>query len=137
VDTGFRQKLAREVSRAYRHSRTLGLVMVQVDPGQAEKDTDLAISASRIIEQSLRIEDLVVLETDGTFAVLLPETGEDTREVARRLTSNLGKLRIHPGVEGSPSAPNRVGWAWFPQDAKTAPALMTQARARMGSAPGA
>jgi hypothetical protein len=73
--------------------------------------------------------------------------------VAARLTSNLAELRIRPesgtpdearetgeageapeGAEGTGSRLRQaVGWAWFPQDAKTAQALMDQARTRMGT----
>jgi len=163
----FAPRLTKEIGRAFRHGRTLGLVLVEVTsegPG-----TPLASGAierlAQAIEQSLRIEDVVAHLGGGEFAVLLPETGDATRHVAARLTSNLAPLRIptgaaaprsgaaqrapkgagkHPGggngdrhgrAESTPGAAAfrlGVGWSWFPHDARTAQALMDQARDRLG-----
>ncbi len=134
------EKLAKEVGRAYRHGRSLGLVIVQLGETEDTFAGDLTHSAIRVIEESLRIEDVVLFREPGQFSILLPETGEATRYVADRLTSNLGNLRIPNetssgvpvGAGQGAEALKTVGWACFPQDAKTAPALMAQALARMG-----
>jgi GGDEF domain-containing protein len=153
----FAQRLTKELGRAYRHGRTLGLIRVEVSGnGAGEPLAEATVDAiSQAIEQSLRIEDVVAYLPNGVFAVLLPETGEATRYVAGRLTSNLANLRIRsdPGAGAEPAAEpgetageepgekagkagpglrQAVGWAWFPQDAKTAQALMDQAKGRMG-----
>lgn len=142
----FTRRTAQELGRAFRHGRTLGMILVEVradGPGEALSEAVLD-AVSQAIEQSLRIEDVVAYLPHGTFGVLLPETGEATRHVAARLTSNLAELRIRPEPGGEseggggraggagPRLRQAVGWAWFPQDAKTAQALMDQARSRMG-----
>jgi GGDEF domain-containing protein len=155
----FTRRVTQELGRAYRHGRTLGLIRIEARAdGPGEPLPDAAVDAvSQAIEQSLRIEDVVVYLAHGVFAVLLPETGDATRHVAARLTSNLANLRIRPGPDGErdrtaggpkgaapgpPAGPpppgprlrHAIGWAWFPQDAKTAQALMDQAKGRMGPA---
>jgi len=144
----FMQRLTKEIGRAYRHGRTLGLVLVDISgngPGAPLADADVERLA-QAIEQSLRLEDQVAYLPHGQFAVLLPETGDATHHVADRLTSNLAALRIRPGARahtrtqapgppGKPAGPVlrlSVGWSWFPHDAKTAQALMDQARGRKG-----
>lgn|GEM_PF-1554465 len=164
----FTGRVAKELGRAYRHGRTLGLIRVEVggDGAGGPLPDPVADQVTQAIEQSLRIEDVVARVEPGVFAVLLPETGDATRHVAARLTSNLAELRIR-GVAATPAGAGRegadsagtegaqggdadggsprqtapgvrprlrhaVGWAWFPHDAKTAQALMDQARTRMG-----
>jgi len=125
----FAERLAKEVGRAYRHGRSIALMLFSVtdtnpdDPGQAH--------LIRVLEQSLRLEDVVATLPNGQVAVVLPETGENTAQVASRLTSNLTNHRIRQGAFGAPPRRYSIGWAWFPQDAKTAPALMEQAKARI------
>lgn len=142
----FMQRLTKEIGRAYRHGRTLGLILIDVSangPGAPLADADVERLA-QAIEQSLRLEDQVAYLPHGQFAVLLPETGDASRHVAERLTSNLAALRIRPGRRAPASRPAlppgagaaglrlSVGWSWFPHDAKTAQALMDQARGRKG-----
>ena len=130
----FNQRLAKEVGRAYRHGRCLGLLLIHLEADAGTGDAERLETAARVVEQSLRIEDVFAVREDGTIAVLLPETGEAVRTVAARLTSNLAALRIRSGTGGD--APHlSIGWAWFPQDAKTAPALMELAKAKMAPPP--
>lgn len=136
--SAFAQRLTKELGRAYRHGRTLGLIRVEVSGDKAGEPLPESVvdAISQAIEQSLRIEDVVAYLPHGVFCVLLPETGEATQHVAGRLTSNLANLRIRTEpAEGTavPMLRQAVGWAWFPQDAKTAQALMDQARTRMGA----
>jgi hypothetical protein len=152
----FMQRLTKEVGRAYRHGRSLGLILIEVasdGPGAPLPNGEVERLA-QAVEQSLRLEDQVAYLPHGQFAVLLPETGDATRHVAERLTSNLAALRIRPGTKpfapprgagprgtgreappGAPGGPGlhlAVGWSWFPHDAKTAQALLDQARGRKG-----
>jgi len=141
----FTRRVTQELGRAFRHGRTLGMILVEVNTnGRGEALSEAVVDqVSQAIEQSLRIEDVVAYLPHGVFGVLLPETGEATRHVAARLTSNLADLRIRPvpggdaataGGAAGPRLRQATGWAWFPQDAKTAQALMDQARTRMGPA---
>lgn len=132
-ETGFSERLAREVGRAYRHGRSLGLVLLKVSENGVETvlEDPVLQAASQAVEESLRLEDVVARYGGGTVAVLLPETGESTRTVARRLTSHLAELRIPAVGDDLSRIHASVGWAWFPQDAKTAQALVEQAQARM------
>ncbi len=126
----FSARLAKEVGRAYRHGRTLGLIVIQLHDQAEVPDAPPADSIFRELEESLRLEDVVTC-ANSTFSILLPETGNATRHVMGRLTSNLTALKIPPMVAASPSVIQAVGWACFPQDAKTAQALVERAMSRM------
>ena len=76
----------------------------------------------------LRLEDTIEPIDSNLIAIMLPETGETTRLVANRLTSTLAALKIRQREVVSCQA---VGWAWFPHDGKTAPALLEAATDRM------
>lgn len=127
----FSARLAREVGRAYRHGRTLGLIVIQLND-QAEPSGGVPTeSIFRELEESLRLEDVITCANGSTFSILLPETGNATRHVMSRLTSNLAALKIPPVAAASPPVIQAVGWACFPQDAKTAQALVERAMSRM------
>ena len=126
----FSARLAKEVGRAYRHGRTLGLIVIQLHDQAELPDAPPTDSIFRELEESLRLEDVVTC-ANSTFSILLPETGNATRHVMGRLTSNLTALKIPPMVAASPSVIQAVGWACFPQDAKTAQALVERAMSRM------
>lgn len=131
--TNLEQRLIQEVGRAYRHGRNVGLIRLRLDTGSEGYPPEETVLAriGLAIEQSVRLEDTVGRGDDGTFTVLLPETGEATRYVASRLTSNLSNLRI-PSLEGGAAVLRKtVGWACFPHHARTAQALMEQAEANM------
>ncbi|MBI5137284.1 MAG: hypothetical protein HZA24_08125 [Nitrospirae bacterium] len=130
----FAERLAKEVGRAYRHGQKVALVLFRFQPanpvtalehGQLER-------VRQVLAESVRLEDTVTPWGERGVALLLPETGDTVRHVVARLTSNLADHRIRQGVFGGPVPRSSVGWAWFPQDAKTASALMDQALARMG-----
>ncbi|MFQ5508799.1 MAG: GGDEF domain-containing protein [Leptospirillia bacterium] len=130
--TGFPERLAREVGRAYRHGRPVGVIRVRIDAPDGPLSTGTIKTVNDVIEQSLRLEDVIESQRDGSFTVLLPETGNATHHVANRLTSHLANLKIRTEGGGAAQLHESVGWAWFPQDAKTAQALLDQADARMG-----
>jgi hypothetical protein len=129
-------RLTKEVGRAYRNGRTLGMILIDLHtPDGHAPDGERRRLAQEAIEQALRLQDIVGDTGDGTLAILLPETGAATHRVARRLTSNLADLKIGvSGGEGESPAP-KLGWVWFPQEAKTAQAMLDKARARMGDRP--
>jgi len=127
----FAERLAKEVGRAYRHGRSVALVLFTTPDNDSATDTQQRDHLIQTLEQSLRLEDVVTTLPDGKVAVMLPETGNSTTEVVARLTSNLANNRIRQGAFGAPPWCQSVGWAWFPQDAKTAPALMAQAKTRI------
>ncbi len=126
----FGERLAREVGRAYRHDRCVGLVLLR-QPSWNTTTPPHSVHLIGALEHSLRLADTVSPLDDDTLAVMLPEAGEAVRLVANRLTSNLATLRIR--YEGEQTPCQEVGWAWFPQDGKTAPALLETARIRMAS----
>jgi GGDEF domain-containing protein len=129
VPSLFPERLAKEVGRAYRHGRSIALMLFNAPDSDPSGHGQQHLI--RVLEQSLRLEDVVATLPNGQIAVILPETGENTALVASRLTSNLTNNRIRQGAFGAPPRRYSVGWAWFPQDAKTAPALMEQAKARI------
>jgi len=127
----FAERLAKEVGRAYRHGRSIALVLFTPPEDNSANGAKKYDRLIQTLEQSLRLEDIVTILPDGKVAVMLPETGDSVTEVVARLTSNLTNNRIRHGAFGAPPWRQSVGWAWFPQDAKTAPALMEQAKARI------
>lgn len=76
--------LAREVSRAARHRRPLGLLMFDLDRfkaindrlGHPAGDTTLRTAVARVVDL-VRREDFVARYGGEEFAVVLPETGRD------------------------------------------------------------
>ncbi|MDH5526871.1 MAG: hypothetical protein OEY97_06125 [Nitrospirota bacterium] len=133
ADADLALRLTKEVGRAYRNGRTLGLILIDLHTDGKEPDPEHTRRAQQSVEEALRLQDVVGHTGDGTLAILLPETGDATHRVARRLTSNLADLKI--GVSGEEGQSPKLGWVWFPQEAKTAQAMLDKARARMGDRP--
>jgi diguanylate cyclase (GGDEF)-like protein len=123
--------LAREVERAHRFGRPLGLLMLDVDHfkalndryGHQFGDTVLADLGARI-SSALREVDLVARYGGEEFAVVLPETGVDgVGHAADRICA---AVRDQPVT--SPDGPVQVtvsiGGSVFPDHAATSMALL-------------
>jgi diguanylate cyclase (GGDEF)-like protein len=90
----FDERLRREVARARRYERALGLLVVE-----AEGLTDFAPAGDRI-QGAVRGTDVAAHLGDGLFAVIMPEAGQpDAERLHRRLQFALGG-RVDNGDEG-------------------------------------
>jgi two-component system, cell cycle response regulator len=89
----FEERLRREVARARRYGRSLGLLVFDVD----ERGTDLGAAGERI-RTAVRTTDVAGHLGDGRFAVILPEATEvDAQRLHTRLQFAL-RGRIHAGL---------------------------------------
>lgn len=90
----FDERLRREVARARRYERALGLLLFE-----AEGLTDFA-SAGERIQGAVRGTDVAAHLGDGLFALIMPEAGQpDANRLHRRLQFALGG-RVDNGDEG-------------------------------------
>ncbi|HEY7004084.1 MAG TPA: diguanylate cyclase [Gaiellaceae bacterium] len=81
------ERLRREVARAQRYERRLGLLVFDVEDGE---QADLATAGHRI-RAAVRSTDVASHLGEGRFAIILPEAGEaDTERLHRRLQFALG-----------------------------------------------
>ena len=92
----FHERLRREIARARRYNRRLGLLVFEVDQGGG---ADLVAVGERI-RMTVRATDIASHLGDGRFGVLLPEAAEaDTARLHRRVQFALGG-RVDGGVDG-------------------------------------
>jgi GGDEF domain-containing protein len=90
----FDERLRREVARARRYERALGLLLFE-----AEGLTDFAPAGDRI-QSAVRGTDVAAHLGEGLFAVIMPEAGQpDAERLHRRLQFALGG-RVDNGDEG-------------------------------------
>jgi GGDEF domain-containing protein len=99
----FEQRLEREIARARRYERRLGLLLLDVEQGGG---VDLG-AAGRRIRAAKRATDIASHLGDGRFSIILPEATEsDAERLYRRVQFALGGrvdggadgLRIHAGL---------------------------------------
>jgi diguanylate cyclase (GGDEF)-like protein len=92
----FEERLRREVARARRYDRRLGLLFLDLEQ---EGGTDLVAAGDRI-RAAIRATDVASHLGEGRFAVLLPEAAEaDTERLHRRIQFALGG-RVDSGADG-------------------------------------
>jgi len=122
----FRRLLEVEISRAHRHSRTLALIMIDVDNFKKVNDTlghpigdRVLCGISLILATGLRSSDVLARYGGEEFAVILPETERDSaRRVAEKLCRDVAEKASFPdGRGGQVRATVSLGIAFFPLDA--------------------
>jgi diguanylate cyclase (GGDEF)-like protein len=92
----FEQRLGREIARARRYNRRLGLLLFDVEQGGG---ADLVTVGDRI-RTAVRVTDVASHLGDGRFAVILPEAAEaDAERLHRRVQFALGG-RVDGGADG-------------------------------------
>lgn len=133
--------LGREVERARSFGRQVTLLIVDVDRfrqvndehGHSVGDGVLAALAARIVELVPPV-DVVARYGGEEMAVVCPERGEE--ECLRLAERIVGDLRSRPLQVGDREIPITcsVGIATWPQDAATAPELVSAADAAMNAA---
>jgi diguanylate cyclase (GGDEF)-like protein len=115
-----------EMGRAHRYSRTLALIMIDVDNFKKVNDTlghpigDRVLRGiSRILTEGLRRSDVLARYGGEEFAVILQETDrESARSVAEKLCRDIEEKASFPdGRNGQVRATISLGAAFFPLDA--------------------
>jgi diguanylate cyclase (GGDEF)-like protein len=92
----FEERLRREIARARRYERRLGLLVFDLGQGGG---ADLAAAGERI-RTAVRATDIASHFGEGRFAVILPEAAEaDAERLYRRVQFALGG-RVDSGAEG-------------------------------------
>ncbi|MDG4867597.1 diguanylate cyclase [Guyparkeria sp. 1SP6A2] len=134
----FRERFERELSLARRHGDRVGLIYVDLDEfkpindahGHSVGDALLAEVAARMLAVT-RETDIVARLGGDEFALLVarPQEIEDVQRVIDKLQTELSRPLEVQGLVLQPAA--SIGMAIFPEDGKTAEALMAAADTRM------
>lgn len=134
----FRERFERELSLARRHGDRVGLIYMDLDEfkpindahGHSVGDALLAELAARMLAVT-RGTDIVARLGGDEFAVLVarPQEIADVQLVIDKLRTELSRPFEVQGLLLQPAA--SIGMAIFPEDGKTAEALMAAADARM------
>jgi diguanylate cyclase (GGDEF)-like protein len=92
----FEERLSREIARARRYDRPLGLLVFDLEQGGG---ADLAAAGERI-RTAVRATDIAGHLGEGRFAVILPEAAQaDAERLHRRVQFALGG-RVDSGADG-------------------------------------
>ena len=92
----FEEHLGREIARARRYDRRLGLLVFDLEQGEG---ADLGAAGERI-RSAARATDIASHLGEGRFAIILPETAEaDAERLHRRVQFALGR-RLDSGTDG-------------------------------------
>lgn len=111
----FRTRLEEEVKRAKRYGHALSLVLCDVDHFKLINDTfghhngNFALNKiASLIKDAVRESDIPFRYGGDEFAVILPETGNEAKAVARRVVSAVDEAyaseRIDPSLKPSLTA---------------------------------
>jgi diguanylate cyclase (GGDEF)-like protein len=99
----FTKRMAEEISRADRYKHSIGLIMIDIDYFKKFNDTyghprgnQVLITAASIFRQNIRQSDVAFRYGGEEFAIMLPETSEDTEKVAEKLRKAI-EGEIFPG----------------------------------------
>jgi diguanylate cyclase (GGDEF)-like protein len=132
----FKHLLGVELGRAHRYSRTMALIMIDVDNFKRVNDTlghpigDRVLRGiSRILAEGLRRSDVLARYGGEEFAVILQETDrESSRGVAEKLCRDVREKASFPdGRNGQVRATISLGLAFFPLDAGNEEDLLLRA----------
>jgi diguanylate cyclase (GGDEF)-like protein len=134
--------LEREVLRAARNRRTVGLIMLDLDYFKSVNDTyghevgDLLLrSVGEFLQANVRAEDIACRYGGEEFVVILPEASPAMSLArAQELWKGLQELHVNFRGELLRGATASVGVAAFPGHGRTAQALIAAADAAMYAA---
>ena len=136
----FKHLLGVEVGRAERYSRTMALLMVDVDNFKQVNDSlghpigdQVLRGVAGILEEGLRRSDVLARYGGEEFPVILQETGfEAARSVAEKLCRDVEERASFPdGRNGQVRATVSIGLAFYPADAGDEVTLLARADAAL------
>jgi diguanylate cyclase (GGDEF)-like protein/putative nucleotidyltransferase with HDIG domain len=131
--------LARELVRAERLDRELGLIVMDIDEFKTINDTyghhvgDRALrEVAEALQASLRSYDLCVRYAGDEFIIVLAECTREAVEAKRReLQDRIGQIEIEVRAGRTLRLAASAGAAVFPHDGKSYEALLAEADHRM------
>jgi len=133
------ERLENEIHSANRHGDILAVALCDLDGLKFVNDSaghlagnEVLIKIARVMRESVRAEDVVARFGGDEFVVLLPRTGQlPAQALVGRMSARLREETYHwAGVEQSVPRVS-FGIAWFPEDGRTADALLAVADERM------
>ncbi len=133
------ERLESELHSANRHGDILAVALCDVDGLKSVNDTaghlagnEVLVKVAHMMRESVRVEDVVARFGGDEFVVLLPRTGLlPAQALIGRMGARLREETYHwAGVEQSVPRVS-FGIAWFPEDGRTADALLAVADERM------
>ncbi len=131
----FQESLHAELLRTERHQRPMGVLMIDVDFFKKVNDAmghpagdELLRRLAQVLGADLRQTDLIARYGGEEFAVLLPETSKhEAMQVAERMRQAVEE-RINDGSTAWPQTVTvSIGVATYPEDGKTAEAVLSAA----------
>ena len=128
----FFERFEREVERAKRYNRSLGIIILDLDHFKRYNDTyghlsgDRALqSVANVLRESVRKVDILTRYGGEEFVVILPETDkENSVVVAEKLRKAVEKLKVGLSEDKGELLTITAGVAGFPLDATEALGLL-------------
>ncbi len=128
----FRSVLAKEIRRARRYSRSIVVLMMDIDQFKAYNDRyghidadDALVELGRIFQKSKRASDLVARLGGEEFAFLLPETdSQKGYKFAERIRNSVAEAQFPLRDTGYGHLTLSIGVAEFPRNASEDTELM-------------
>ncbi len=137
----FVQRLDEEVSRAYRNSDDLGLLVLRLSlPDQIDdfvrmaRTDDFLHKVGQTLKANTRKMDILARIGDMTFSLILPHTGSKIENVKERLEKLLNELEMDSGRKGLKfRADCTSATAIYPKEASSGQEMLESAATDMGT----
>lgn len=129
------ESLDRELRRAEREGKPIGIIMLDIDHFKSFNDTfghdggdALLRELGVLLPHQIRSSDIACRYGGEEFAIIMPDAGmEMTRQRAERIREIARKMRVRHGERVLDSVTLSLGVAAFPQNGVTREALMKDA----------